>query len=88
MHVTPLRDRILVRRLEEDEQNVGGIITPDSAKGEENDKDEEEKEENHEEVIRRLGGIGARRQATVDRNEQPTSFRLTRLGAQPPDGSD
>jgi len=30
--VTPLRDRVLVRRLEEAEQNVGGIIIPDTAK--------------------------------------------------------
>ena len=32
MHVRPLHDRILVQRLEEGEQNVGGIIIPDSAK--------------------------------------------------------
>src|SRR5712692_10396701 len=32
MQVTPLNDRILVRRLEEGEQKVGGIIIPDSAK--------------------------------------------------------
>jgi chaperonin GroES len=30
--VTPLRDRVLVKRLEEVEQKVGGIIVPDSAK--------------------------------------------------------
>ena len=30
--VRPLRDRVLVRRLEEEEQKVGGIIVPDSAK--------------------------------------------------------
>ncbi len=30
--VRPLRDRILVRRLEEEEQKVGGIIVPDTAK--------------------------------------------------------
>jgi chaperonin GroES len=30
--VTPLRDRVLVRRLEESEQKVGGIIIPDTAK--------------------------------------------------------
>jgi chaperonin GroES len=30
--VRPLRDRVLVRRLEEDERKVGGIIIPDSAK--------------------------------------------------------
>jgi chaperonin GroES len=30
--VQPLRDRVLVRRIEEDEQKVGGIIIPDSAK--------------------------------------------------------
>ena len=30
--VTPLRDRVLVRRLEEAEQKVGGIIIPDTAK--------------------------------------------------------
>jgi chaperonin GroES len=30
--VTPLRDRVLVRRLGEDEQKVGSIIIPDSAK--------------------------------------------------------
>jgi chaperonin GroES len=32
MHVRPLRDRILVKRVEEHEQRVGGIIIPDSAK--------------------------------------------------------
>lgn len=31
-NVKPLRDRILVRRIEEAEQKVGGIIIPDSAK--------------------------------------------------------
>ena len=30
--VTPLRDRVLVRRLQEAEQQVGGIIIPDTAK--------------------------------------------------------
>ena len=30
--VTPLRDRVLVRRLEADEQKAGSIIIPDSAK--------------------------------------------------------
>ena len=32
MNVRPLRDRILVQRVEEPEQRVGGIIIPDSAK--------------------------------------------------------
>jgi chaperonin GroES len=32
MTVRPLRDRILVKRVEEQEQRVGGIIIPDSAK--------------------------------------------------------
>ena len=32
MHVRPLHDRILVQRLDEGEQNIGGIIIPDSAK--------------------------------------------------------
>ena len=31
-NVKPLRDRVLVRRLEESEQKVGGIIIPDTAK--------------------------------------------------------
>ena len=31
-NVKPLRDRVLVKRLEEVEQKVGGIIIPDSAK--------------------------------------------------------
>ena len=31
-NVKPLRDRVLVRRLEEAEQKVGGIIIPDTAK--------------------------------------------------------
>jgi chaperonin GroES len=31
-NVKPLRDRILVRRIEEAEQKVGGIIVPDTAK--------------------------------------------------------
>ena len=30
--VRPLRDRVLVRRLEEKDEKVGGIIVPDSAK--------------------------------------------------------
>jgi chaperonin GroES len=32
MHVRPLHDRILVQRLDEGEQQVGGIIIPDSAR--------------------------------------------------------
>jgi chaperonin GroES len=32
MQVRPLHDRILVQRLEEGEQHIGGIIIPDSAK--------------------------------------------------------
>jgi chaperonin GroES len=32
MNVRPLRDRILVKRVEEQEQQVGGIIIPDTAK--------------------------------------------------------
>lgn len=32
MAVRPLRDRILVERVEEQEQRVGGIIIPDTAK--------------------------------------------------------
>ena len=32
MHVRPLHDRILVQRIDEGEQHVGGIIIPDSAK--------------------------------------------------------
>ena len=32
MNVPPLRDRILVKRVEETEQRVGGIIIPDTAK--------------------------------------------------------
>ena len=32
MNVRPLRDRILVRRVEEPEQRIGGIIIPDTAK--------------------------------------------------------
>ncbi len=32
MNVRPLHDRIIVQRLEEEEQKVGGIIIPDTAK--------------------------------------------------------
>ena len=32
MNVRPLHDRIIVQRLDEGEQKVGGIIIPDSAK--------------------------------------------------------
>ena len=32
MKIRPLHDRILVKRLEEDEKTKGGIIIPDSAK--------------------------------------------------------
>ena len=32
MNVRPLHDRLIIRRLEEGEQKVGGIIIPDTAK--------------------------------------------------------
>ena len=32
MNVRPLRDRVLVKRIEEQEQRIGGIIVPDTAK--------------------------------------------------------
>ena len=32
MNVRPLHDRIIVERIEESEQRIGGIIIPDSAK--------------------------------------------------------
>ncbi len=32
VNVKPLRDRVLVKRVEEGEQKIGGIIVPDSAK--------------------------------------------------------
>jgi chaperonin GroES len=32
MQIRPLRDRILVERIEEPEQRIGGIIVPDTAK--------------------------------------------------------
>jgi chaperonin GroES len=32
MNVRPLHDRIIVQRLEEEEQRIGGIIIPDTAK--------------------------------------------------------
>ena len=32
MHVRPLHDRLIVQRLDEGEQKVGGIIIPDTAK--------------------------------------------------------
>ena len=32
MNVRPLRDRVLVQRVEEAEQRIGGIIIPDSAR--------------------------------------------------------
>ena len=32
MKIRPLRDRVVVKRLEEQEQRVGGIIIPDTAK--------------------------------------------------------
>jgi chaperonin GroES len=32
MKVTPLHDRLIIQRLEEGEQTIGGIIVPDSAK--------------------------------------------------------
>jgi chaperonin GroES len=32
MKITPLHDRILIRRLEEEEKTKGGIIIPDTAK--------------------------------------------------------
>ena len=33
MNVRPLRDRLLVRRVEEQEQRIGGIITEGPGKG-------------------------------------------------------
>jgi chaperonin GroES len=32
MNVRPLRDRVLAQRVEEQEQRLGGIIVPDTAK--------------------------------------------------------
>lgn len=32
MHIRPLRDRLLVKRVEADEQRVGSIIIPDTAR--------------------------------------------------------
>ena len=32
MNVRPLRDRVIVKRIEEGEQRIGGIIIPDTAK--------------------------------------------------------
>jgi chaperonin GroES len=32
VHLRPLHDRIIVQRLEEGEQHIGGIIIPDTAK--------------------------------------------------------
>ena len=32
MNVRPLRDRILIERIEEQEQRIGGIIIPDTAR--------------------------------------------------------
>ena len=32
MNVRPLRDRVLVKRVEQTEQRIGGIIIPDTAK--------------------------------------------------------
>jgi chaperonin GroES len=32
MNVRPLRDRVLLERIEEEDQRVGGIIIPDTAK--------------------------------------------------------
>ena len=32
MNITPLRDHIVAKRIEEQEKNVGGIIIPDTAK--------------------------------------------------------
>ena len=32
MHLRPLHDRLIVHRLEEGEQHIGGIIIPDTAK--------------------------------------------------------
>jgi chaperonin GroES len=32
MNVRPLRDRVLLERIEEEEQRIGGIIVPDTAK--------------------------------------------------------
>jgi chaperonin GroES len=32
MNIRPLRDRVVVKRLDEGEQRVGGIIIPDTAK--------------------------------------------------------
>ena len=33
MNIRPLHDRIVVKRLEEDETKIGGLYIPDSAKG-------------------------------------------------------
>ncbi|HET6522658.1 MAG TPA: co-chaperone GroES, partial [Geminicoccaceae bacterium] len=32
MHIKPLHDRVVVRRIEEEERTRGGVIIPDTAK--------------------------------------------------------
>jgi chaperonin GroES len=32
MHIRPLSDRLIVRRLDEDEQTIGAMIIPDAAR--------------------------------------------------------
>ena len=53
MNVRPLHDRIIVQRLEEGEQKIGGIIIPDSAK---------EKPQQGEDDVLAIALAGARRQ--------------------------
>ena len=61
MKVTPLHDRLIVQRLDEGEQRVGGIIVPDSAK--------EKPQERH--GLRRGTGQGqGRRQPPAARREE------------------
>jgi co-chaperonin GroES (HSP10) len=57
-NITPLHDRVLVRRLEEKETARGGIIIPDTAKGNDiNIDDQEYLILREEEILVKLSGI-------------------------------
>ena len=67
MNVRPLHDRIIVQRLEEGEQKVGGIIIPDTAK---------EKPQQGKVIAAGNGKVEGRRQARRRSTSRPATLIL------------
>jgi chaperonin GroES len=61
MSFRPLHDRVLVRRVDEDEKTSGGIIIPDTAK----------EKPSQGEVVANVGADGSLLEKSIDEGESP-----------------